>query len=64
MLKITRQEVDALRENKMGKFITIINKTHGSKAKTYYVVEDQRVRRFLQQFNEKRMVEGKSYASA
>ena len=64
MLRITKQEVEALRANRMGKFVTIINKTHGSKSKTYYEVEDQRVRNFLQKYHDTHVAEGRSCAEA
>ena len=57
MFKITRQEVDALRGRRLGRFITVINKSHGSRAKTYYVVEDQRVRRFLDKYRGEHVVD-------
>ena len=60
MLRISKQEVEALRANKMGKFITIINRTHGSRAKTYYAVEDQRVRNFLQRYHDAHVAEGRT----
>lgn len=54
MFKITQNEADALRENNMGRFITITNKTHGSKAKTYYMVEDRRARDFIDLYRKER----------
>ena len=54
MFKITQNEADALRENNMGRFITITNKTHGSKAKTYYMVEDKRARDFIDLYRKER----------
>jgi len=58
MFKVTKDEVNALRENRMGRFVTVINKTHGSRAKTYYVVEDQRIRNFLGEYRDGHTVKG------
>ena len=54
MFKISREEAEALRDNRMNRFVTVINKSHGSAAKTYYVVEDRRVREFLEKYRSER----------
>lgn len=39
MIKVTRLEADYLRANNLGHFVQVVNKTHKSNHKTYYVIE-------------------------
>lgn len=43
MLQITRQDADKLRSHGLDEFIKVANRSHGSKAKSYYVIEHPRV---------------------
>lgn len=50
MIQITKDEAAYLRTKKMDYFIHISSATHSSRAKRYYLTEDKRVMRLLQNY--------------
>lgn len=51
MIRITREEAIAVRNNLRGVNVTITNRQSRSKAKSYYVESSPYVLRFLEQFH-------------
>jgi len=50
MILISSEEACYLREKKMGNFIVVSSKTHKSKAKKYYLTENQKALDILNGF--------------
>ena len=57
MLKITRDEAIAIRNNLRGVHVAITNRQSKSKAKTYYTEETGYVKRFLEKYHSNDKVE-------
>lgn len=57
MIKITKQEAIAIRENLRGVHVTMTNRQSKSKARTYYVEDSAYVMRFLNQLHKNDNVE-------
>lgn len=57
MIKITRDEAIAIRENLRGVHVTIANRQSKSKAKTYYTEDSAYTRKFLYQLHRNDKVE-------
>lgn len=50
IFKITRNEADMLRNNGYDEFVKVSSKTHKSRCKRYWIVEDRYVLRYLNRY--------------
>lgn len=57
MIKITRDEAIAIRENLRGVHVTITNRQSKSKAKTYYTEDSPYTMKFLRQLHKDDKIE-------
>ncbi len=56
LIKITKDEAEYLRKQRMGYLIHISSATHKGKAKRYYMTEDKKAMRTLQNYRKNKVV--------
>lgn len=56
MIKITKDEANYLRSKRMGHLIHMSSATHKGKSKRYYMTEDKRAMRTLQNYQKNKII--------